>query len=38
VTWQSQAAITEIDIFAESGLLKDESRFDLFGVLPRMVA
>ena len=37
-TWKSQAAITEIDIFAESGLLKDESRFDLFGVLPRMVA
>jgi len=38
VTWKNQSALTEIDIFAESGSLKDESHFDLFGVLPRMVA
>ena len=38
-TWESQAAITEIDFYAyTTHNLKSGSRFDLFGVLPRMVA
>jgi len=36
-TWKSQAAITEIDLLAWTGDWKDGSRFDLFGILPRMV-
>ena len=36
-TWKSQAPITEIDYLAWTGDWKDGSRFDLFGVLPRMV-
>ncbi len=36
-TWKSQAAITEIDLLAWTGDWKDGSRFDLWGVLPRMV-
>jgi len=36
-TWKSQAAITEIDLVTTSGFAAG-SRFDLFGVLPRMVA
>ena len=38
VTWKQQAAITSITFKGDSGSLKDESRIDLFGVLPRMVA
>ena len=37
-TWKSQAAIAEIDLVPGSGNLLAGSRFDLFGVLPRMVA
>ena len=37
-TWKSQAAISEIDISLNSRTLKSGSRFDLFGVLPRMVS
>jgi len=36
-TWKSQAPISEIDINAGTGDLMAGSRFDLFGVLPRMV-
>ena len=36
-TWKNQAAITEIDLLAWTGDWKDGSRFDLFGILPRMV-
>tara|TARA_B100001123_G_C15232119_1_gene995570 strand:+ start:908 stop:1489 length:582 start_codon:yes stop_codon:yes gene_type:complete len=36
-TWESQAAITEIDLTTPSGFAAG-SRFDLFGVLPRMVS
>jgi len=36
--WESQAAITEIDLLAWTGDWKDGSRFDLFGILPRMVS
>ena len=36
--WFSQAAITEIDVNAWTGDWKDGSRFDLWGVLPRMVS
>ena len=37
--WQNQAAVTEIDVFIASGTgaFAANSRFDLFGVLPRMV-
>jgi hypothetical protein len=37
-TWRSQAPITEIDVLAWTGDWKDGSRFDLFGLLPRMGA
>ena len=37
-TWKSQAAITSLLFRMENGDLSDESRIDLFGVLPRMVA
>ena len=38
-TWKNQAAITEIDLSPFNGTnLVAGSRFDLFGVLPRMVA
>jgi hypothetical protein len=39
-TWKNQAAITEIDIWGWKGSydLSTGSRFDLFGILPRMVA
>ena len=37
-TWESQAAVTSLLFRMESGNLRDESRIDLFGVLPRMVA
>ena len=39
-TWKSQAAITEIDFVGWQGNydIKSGSRFDLFGVLPRMVS
>ena len=33
-----QAPVTSIKIYSSSGDLKDESRIDLFGILPRMVA
>ena len=36
-TWQKQSAITEIDIACGFDFLPD-TRFDLFGVLPRMVS
>jgi hypothetical protein len=36
--WNSQAAVTEIDLLAWTGDWKDGSRFDLWGVLPRMVS
>jgi len=37
-TWQSQAAVSEIDLTeADGGDIDADSRFDLFGVLPRMV-
>tara|TARA_R100001594_G_scaffold120585_1_gene156210 strand:- start:1326 stop:1910 length:585 start_codon:yes stop_codon:yes gene_type:complete len=36
--WRSQAPITEIDVLAWTGDWKDGSRFDLFGLLPRMGA
>jgi len=35
--WMSQAAVTEIDLFVSGQDTKAGSRFDLFGVLPRMV-
>ena len=35
--WESQAAVTEIDLTTSSGFAAG-SRFDLFGVLPRMVS
>ena len=38
LTWKNQAAITSIKMLGEVGDLLDESRIDLFGVLPRMVA
>ena len=39
VTWKDQAAITEIDFYEPNGYaFTAGSRFDLFGVLPRMVA
>tara|TARA_Y100000034_G_scaffold8305_1_gene9052 strand:+ start:1857 stop:2429 length:573 start_codon:yes stop_codon:yes gene_type:complete len=38
-TYKSQAPITEIDLVDHNGgILIDGSRYDLFGVLPRMVA
>jgi len=37
-SWKSQAAVTEIDLLAWTGDWKDGSRFDLWGVLPRMVS
>ena len=37
-TWKSQAAITSLLFRMENGNLSDESRIDLFGVLPRMVS
>ena len=37
-TWKSQAAITSLLFRMENGDLSDESRIDLFGILPRMVA
>jgi hypothetical protein len=38
-TWQSQAPITAIDFWSRSGgTFVAGSRFDLFGILPRMVA
>ena len=37
-TWMDQAAITSLQFRMENGSIKDESRIDLFGVLPRMVA
>jgi len=38
-TWKSQAAISEIDLWSRTGgSLASGSRFDLFGVLPRMVS
>ena len=37
-TWRSQAAITEIDLLFSGTNIKSGSRFDLFGVLPRMVS
>ncbi len=36
--WKSQAPISEIDINAGTGDLMAGSRFDLFGILPRMVS
>ena len=36
-TWENQAAITEIDL-TNGGNFVADSRFDLFGVLPRMVS
>jgi hypothetical protein len=38
LTWKNQAAITSIKMMGEHGDLLDESRIDLFGILPRMVA
>lgn len=35
--WKSQAPITEIDITGFSATLEAGTRFDLFGILPRMV-
>jgi hypothetical protein len=37
-TWKSQAPLTSILFKSDVGDILDESRFDLFGVLPRMVA
>jgi hypothetical protein len=38
-TWKSQAPITAIDFYSRSGgTFVTGSRFDLFGILPRMVA
>ena len=37
-SYLNQAPVTHLQIFANSGNIKDESRIDLFGVLPRMVA
>ena len=36
--WKSQAPLTSILFKSDVGDILDESRFDLFGVLPRMVA
>ena len=36
-SWMSQSAVTEIDLFVSGQDTKAGSRFDLFGVLPRMV-
>ena len=38
MTFRKQEPITSIKVYASSGDLKDESRIDLFGILPRMVA
>jgi hypothetical protein len=38
LTWKNQAAITSIKMLGEFGDLLAESRIDLFGILPRMVA
>ena len=38
LTWKNQAAVTSVKLMGEFGDLLDESRIDLFGVLPRMVA
>jgi len=38
VTWKQQAAITSITFKGDNGDLLDESRIDLFGILPRQVA
>jgi len=35
-TWKSQAAVTSLQFKMQSGNLRDKSRIDLFGVLPRM--
>jgi len=35
--WKSQAPITEIDLTGVSATLEAGTRFDLFGILPRMV-
>jgi|TARA_R110002012_G_scaffold93113_1_gene225794 hypothetical protein len=35
--WENQAAVTEIDLFISGHNWAADSRFDLFGVLPRMV-
>ena len=37
-TWKSQAVVTEIDIIPQAGDHLSGSRFDLWGVLPRMVS
>ena len=36
-SWMGQPAVTEIDLFVSSQDTKAGSRFDLFGILPRMV-
>tara|TARA_R110002020_G_scaffold474088_1_gene704468 strand:- start:25 stop:627 length:603 start_codon:yes stop_codon:yes gene_type:complete len=36
-SWKNQAAVTEIDVFISGHNWAADSRFDLFGVLPRMV-
>ena len=39
LTWKDQSAITDIEVISKNAAnLKAGSRFDLFGVLPRMVA
>ena len=38
LTWKNQAAVTSVKLMGEFGDLLDESRIDLFGILPRMVA
>ena len=39
MTWKNQGAITSIQVISKNaGNLLDESRIDLFGILPRMVA
>ena len=37
-TWKSQAAVTSLVFSMQSGNIRDESRIDLFGILPKMVA
>ena len=37
-TYKSQAPISSLEFYPDSGDFLDESRIDLFGVLPRMVA
>ena len=37
-TWNNQGAIKRIDTFPSTGLYLAATRFDLFGILPRMVA